>query len=1317
MKAVHFRKSVRSGESIFCEGRVLAAHEYILAAALGIGRNPPPIPGSWAKPNLRLSGSVADLHAERKLMNRILLPALRSSLLSNRVLLGWEDPGFCGPRQAPNTEAALALHLRLRSLDTCGSAKTCLASGDSILLFCAFLTGRTGQAPMPNIAVLPRSSDKLLRVRVWTGDVAETGGHSRVPGWERHEVSAEISIHPGVYEPRELVKCLQYALNSADWAVSTVSENKSTLFKWEWNIINDRLHVQLFGKSFYSFELQFREPGLDAMLGFAVDQSLSGAVIRSGMPERRGAGTAARDSDGLVWISETIAAFPLVTAEERKALETKHKILTEPAWKQLVNLGENSVIEMLRGCLLRPRGAEAVILRRSAAFLSEGRFAAARLSGAVSKSLVAVFEAQSGSPEEKTASSLESMLARLGAIQDIYHVQYENFKYCTDTVIERVKSLYPEAVAAMSVATSKIADHEYHKASHDDLAYGNSLMEVNDAVIRAARFRRECLGWWQLAADEWAERCRGCPHGVLGELCKEQSCEELRRVACNTILCEWATRKVSASQDGFGEDCIGQDEAHIEARAARLDLGLESLGRLALARLYDCVQAYSPCKILTNPDSLVTDSQARGVTTIEDDSISYNRVAAARTSPDTIGPEGSLFNSHILARARQVRMSEALAADFCRPHGQTRDRALVELDRMTSGPPSSRPPVVILSGPAHSGRTATLATFSRIAARPAKARIATQRRPADALPFLRGTGSAGAAEVVAIYMVDPLPSLVESGDEREHIDLRMAMDYLITEIDLQLEGCQALNRDIDVAAFTRSLLCTNAEDLLKDAEARLAAACRSAIKTGTRILLLVDGLSPASILRLSKIALSIHGEAVRARCLIQRNRKVRYDENDNAAAEGCGGIQLILTGEASPVELRSDVRNVSLEPLSNLERETICWHWLHRFGFEIPHDTLAGGIRCASDFDQTLVAAAIAATSSAAHLRGISPPMNNRKKGIDFSTDKNSDVESAALKAAVRVIIGKSDAHLPLFLAAFANQVSRWVLCDPESAYRPLQTSSGIAAALERVSMRIFTAPDTLLDLWQNSVLAYSEQRWGRETVRWIVLHLAAHPEGLPFDDLRDFARASMGTLLRIHHQATNKYLDVHGTKNITAATDRGSRHDSIEKFGTSVMDQNDLGKLVIQASRDLNTGEAMLLDAETLELLVGVPESGPEKHDRSISASARACESKSFEEGQAEIPVGKTSPIPGVVWCSDAELAALLDMLQPFFRPTISACTGDCSEEDGGRRLAFAHNVLTTVALCRYDRMNSTAQKRNEAKRFAFSNEEEDEGSLPFRR
>jgi hypothetical protein len=71
------------------------------------------------------------------------------------------------------------------------------------------------------------------------------------------------------------------------------------------------------------------------------------------------------------------------------------------------------------------------------------------------------------------------------------------------------------------------------------------------------------------------------------------------------------------------------------------------------------------------------------------------------------------YHSHLLERASHDLQSRSLSKGYAAPYGGTRDAVNAHLERVTSGPPSSRPPVVLITGPPHSGRSSCLAYFDR----------------------------------------------------------------------------------------------------------------------------------------------------------------------------------------------------------------------------------------------------------------------------------------------------------------------------------------------------------------------------------------------------------------------------------------------------------------------------------------------------------------------------------------------------------------------------------------------------------------------------
>jgi hypothetical protein len=228
---------------------------------------------------------------------------------------------------------------------------------------------------------------------------------------------------------------------------------------------------------------------------------------------------------------------------------------------------------------------------------------------------------------------------------------------------------------------------------------------------------------------------------------------------------------------------------------------------------------------------------------------------------------------------------------------------------------------------------------------------------------------------------------------------------------------------------------------------------------------------------------------------------------------------------------------------------------------------------------------------------------------------------------------------------------------------------------------------------------------------RWILLHLVAHPEGLPQDSLSTFARASMAATLRLHG----------GGSSVAGGT--------VEAGGPGSP-----GRLVVLAQGGGSGGggaSLVLLDAESLALVPTVATvppllkgtgRGAGRGARGLAAATAAATSTTGSEVDNSEDVGGSGnahggvrPVPGVVWANDAEVEGLLGTLAPFLRQVLSAQPGDDGCDGDCRRVALAHSSLAAAALSRYDRLDPVARPAVQPPPSA--EEEEGEESLPYRR
>jgi hypothetical protein len=238
--------------------------------------------------------------------------------------------------------------------------------------------------------------------------------------------------------------------------------------------------------------------------------------------------------------------------------------------------------------------------------------------------------------------------------------------------------------------------------------------------------------------------------------------------------------------------------------------------------------------------------------------------------------------------------------------------------------------------------------------------------------------------------------------------------------------------------------------------------------------------------------------------------------------------------------------------------------------------------------------------------------------------------------------------------------------------------------------------------------------RCSDDSHRWVLLHLVAHPEGLPQDTLSAFARASMAATLRLHGGGGNV---------------GGGSGGTVEAGGPGAP-----GRLVVLAHAGGGGGGAstIILDAESLALLPSVDATptppplmgtgrGTGRGARGLAAAAAAATSATSATAEVDncedgggSGGGGVRPVPGVVWASDAEVEGLLGALAPFMRRILASQAGDDGSDGDGRRLALAHSSLAAAALFRYDRLDPGARP---AVQLPAATAEEEGEALPYRR
>ncbi len=148
------------------------------------------------------------------------------------------------------------------------------------------------------------------------------------------------------------------------------------------------------------------------------------------------------------------------------------------------------------------------------------------------------------------------------------------------------------------------------------------------------------------------------------------------------------------------------------------------------------------------------------------------------------------YHTHILRRSAHTQRCASLTHGFVAPFGGSRDKVHVHLERVTSGPPSARPPTVFLCGPPHSGRSSILANFARTSHRCSAQRRLDHNVDAESVFPHRGRGAENATWERDVDQGLIVPAFMVGGGA----GLRAALEYIAMEIALQRKGVDAFSK-------------------------------------------------------------------------------------------------------------------------------------------------------------------------------------------------------------------------------------------------------------------------------------------------------------------------------------------------------------------------------------------------------------------------------------------------------------------------------------------------------------------------------------------
>ena len=232
-----------------------------------------------------------------------------------------------------------------------------------------------------------------------------------------------------------------------------------------------------------------------------------------------------------------------------------------------------------------------------------------------------------------------------------------------------------------------------------------------------------------------------CPHGVEVDVCAEPLCRMLCAAAENSELkAADKYQRLSREAAGLGKGGgLTGGGGHMAARMAGVNLDVYHFAQAALHAVYNAVLARAPAAPLPPPGldaspagepneahELRERTRARRLVNPIDPQEQQERIRArheqrlkGRVTGMQIpgGVSCRPLHAHLNQRAHQLGVVQQLSRGFVMLAGASRCRAFHELERNSTGPALSLPPLVLLCGPPGSGRTRLLARFITHSAR------------------------------------------------------------------------------------------------------------------------------------------------------------------------------------------------------------------------------------------------------------------------------------------------------------------------------------------------------------------------------------------------------------------------------------------------------------------------------------------------------------------------------------------------------------------------------------------------------------------------
>ena len=1019
-------------------------------------------------------------------------------------------------------------------------------------------------------AIVPGNGDNgagnTIRVRAWAGDTSETVGHARPAGRGRLSMSATVHLGAGEYTGAELAAHLQHQLTHGTWSDDKTFQPvapglgkrnpRGHGLPMEWVCgIDDAgyLYVSSVSYTFFRFEFVFQGETLPDFLGLQVDEEYlvqSSEVVRQRPEETEGyefrtqhveefddqvsASSGAATSMSSVFVSTLRASVPVNPSEERLQCFKDHAFVMEHPWAQM----SDSALELGKACFLQPLSGESVVLIRDSSWMRDKSLGTACTSGELPHSAVRAlgFSAHGQVEADPLDGPLVEMALSLADAPfnvplTTYRSSFRQFRRNVDSYLDRFEALLEE-VAAMRRDKGLVKKGSSSRFGAD---MREQIMNVGaDSTGNAAQvqvqvldgcglttddlyqLKVECYGWWRLLREDysWYDKAGRCPHGMPIERCAETLCERLYAAALNPELKQYH-ETLSKSREAAG---LPQDSSalwHPAPSMAGVDMDVQDFAKAALQHIYATVLAHAPAApvppqgVNAPPVRLVNpvDAQEREEAAQRRRERRHDPAAAVKLP---IGNSCRPFHSHLDLRASQRGMQLRLAKGFLMPAGGSRNKAFYELERNSTGPPSSLPPLVVLRGPPGSGKTRMIARFSTHSARCNAQRALVRHmtsskfashyssalQPFDTFtpvsPHVPSNDAAknrsdeGSGLVQAVLFRNPSQPLAS------------VLDYFTDEISLQSTGSLVEDeesrghghggeseRTCSSGQWVNNLMNTSFADLTGEAERRFLRQCALALSVGNSILLLCDGLEDEQWAAFGELVLLIHtqvasqlqslrfngheGEAPSIQCILSVTNlpgpfgrpagfgRVDADDDQSMVPWGKGGRrpaqgQGLKEGKRG---VRGAAREVELTDLTKEEKLAIALQVFEEMNLGLP-------LRHAAESD-----------------------------------DGQPHVSREGLAAAIAL---KSEAYLPLYVVTAAAQVAQFE--TSHMRHRQMDSFGEVqrAGAADEFAQSL---PGSLSALWTAFLLPRLENAVDFLTVQWVMIHLLNHPGGLSRQDLQ----------------------------------------------------------------------------------------------------------------------------------------------------------------------------------------------------------------------